>query len=110
MQYGDANVYGSHVVITPARADPSRSVLVERVPAAVLVWPSTISAYKSPPQNRSAFAWEQGSQDVLTTIRNSLDEAWFARLATLWSQEGNRSNTSTDLRPENLAFIKILCM
>jgi hypothetical protein len=85
------------------------SILIDAVREDALIWKPVLAGYKLPPENESAFAWEPSSREALAAISTSVDANWFSRLASLWSQEGNRSSTSTDLRIENLWLIKILC-
>lgn len=43
---------------------------------------------------------------MLTTIKEGINSDWLAKLVALWSQEGDRSNASTDLRMDNIFLIK----
>ncbi|KAF8328806.1 uncharacterized protein EI90DRAFT_3063646 [Cantharellus anzutake] len=87
---------------------PSDTIYYDKVPHGALVWNQTVRGYRKPPQDLPVFQWESESLDLLTALRGYLDEAWFSHLLNLWAQEGERSNTTTDLRAENTTLIKIL--
>lgn len=82
------------------------SLLVDHIPDGPLIWRHQVQGYHVPPAAGSVFSWESSSKDTLRVIREGMDADWFARLVALWSQEGDRSNGSTDLRMDNIFLIK----
>jgi hypothetical protein len=82
------------------------SLLVDHTPDGPLIWLQQLQGYKPPPAAKSAFSWELPSKDTLTAVREGINADWLAKLVALWSQEGDRSNASTDMRMDNIFLIK----
>lgn len=62
-----------------------------------------------PVQGGSPLLWETGSQASLNAIKDVMrQDDYFKTLSLLWSQESNKTGGTTELRPENIAFIKSL--
>jgi proteasome activator subunit 4 len=59
--------------------------------------------------DESPITWEAASQPALDAMATVLREpGYWLKLAQLWSQESNRTNSTTELRGDHAAFIKSL--
>lgn len=55
------------------------------------------------------FQWEPASQPALAAVRSVIkQEGWFDKLIALYAQESNRTSSNSDLRLDNINFIKSL--
>ena len=59
-------------------------------------------------QGRSPFSWESESLSSLKAMSDVLGTEYYSKLAMLWGQESNRNGGKTQLRSENVTFIKTL--
>ncbi|KAF9243864.1 hypothetical protein BU15DRAFT_71975 [Melanogaster broomeanus] len=78
---------------------------VDKFETGFLTWTSTIRAYVSP--SEQPIAWGPSSAESLAIIREYTDKDYYTKLAVLWSQETS-DNAASDLRSENVLFIKTI--
>lgn len=86
----------------------SRGPFIDKVPTGFVVWSSSLKAYTPADQTASPFVWQKQCQPTLKAIGNVLGTEYYSKLSALWSQESNKEKKSTELRPENAAFIKTI--
>jgi proteasome activator subunit 4 len=112
-----ANPLQGHLLVTPeVIRDLQRSVednkmsatYVDKIPTGFLTWTSSLKSYSPVPQGRSPFSWESESQPCLDAITNTLGTEYYSKLGMLWGQESNRNGGKTQLRSENVTFIKTI--
>jgi proteasome activator subunit 4 len=85
------------------------SVYVDKLDTGFIVWSKRLKAYRPPPAVGPVFNWELASQSALKAIRATIgQDGWFDKLVALYAQESNRTSGSSDLRPDNMTFIKSL--
>lgn len=65
-----------------------------------------VRGYRQPPETGPVFAWAPSSKDTMNAIQSAIDKEWATKLVSLWSQEGNRSKTTTDVRMDHIYLIK----
>lgn len=54
-------------------------------------------------------AWEKEALPCLKALQNVMSQPdYFAKLALLWGQESNQNSKTTELRGDNVSFIKSL--
>lgn len=86
----------------------SRGPFIDKIPTGFVVWSSSLKGYTPVDQATSPFVWQKECQPTLKAISNVLGAEYYSKLSSLWSQESNKSKQSTQLRPENIAFIKTI--
>ncbi|KZP00936.1 ARM repeat-containing protein [Calocera viscosa TUFC12733] len=79
------------------------SPFYDKLQTGALIRTPLVDAYKSPPVDTSAFQWEVESRPALDSIRDAMDDAWFSKLVSLYSQES--SGSGKDARHDNVRFI-----
>ncbi|KAH7104315.1 ARM repeat-containing protein [Auriculariales sp. MPI-PUGE-AT-0066] len=85
------------------------SVYIDKLNTGFVVWEKGIKAYRTPPAEGPVFQWEAASRPALEAIRAVISqEGWFDKLFALYGQESNRTSSSSDLRPDNMTFVKSL--
>lgn len=50
--------------------------------------------------------WDESSSESLATISKYAGKDYYSKLAALWSQETENNANVSDLRPENVLFVK----
>lgn len=83
-----------------------RGPFVDKLPTGFLTWTASLKCYAPVQQNASPIAWEKESMSSLKAISDILGTEYYSKLGLLWGQESNKSGESTQLRSENVTFIK----
>ncbi|KIK95621.1 hypothetical protein PAXRUDRAFT_826811 [Paxillus rubicundulus Ve08.2h10] len=79
---------------------------VDKFETGFLTWAATIDAYVSPPEQ--PIMWDPSSTESLAIIREYTDRDYYSNLVVLWGQETNNNAATSDLRSENILFIKTI--
>lgn len=67
-----------------------------------------MKTYASIETNDSPFVWEQESLPCLDAMRDVISKEYYSKLGLLWGQESNKSGGTTQLRSDNVTFIKTI--
>ncbi|KAH7883839.1 hypothetical protein F5I97DRAFT_1969128 [Phlebopus sp. FC_14] len=79
---------------------------VDKLNTGFLTWTETVGAYVPPPEK--PVGWDPSSAEGLKVVREHINKDYYAKLATLWSQETNNTAGARELRSENVLFVKSL--
>jgi proteasome activator subunit 4 len=88
--------------------DDQNGPYVDKIPTGFLTWTPSLKSYSSALQDRSPFSWDDKSLPCLTEISEVLGTDYYTKLVLLWGQESNRNGGKTQLRSENVTFIKTI--
>lgn len=58
------------------------------------------------PNSTQPIVWDGSSSESLAIIREYIGKDYYSKLAALWSQETDNNAGVSDLRPENVLFVK----
>ena len=86
----------------------SRLIFVDKIPTGFLTWTTSVKGYASVGEGPQALSWERDSLPALKAVRDVISEKYYSTLTSLWGQESNRESGTTDVRDENITFVKSL--
>ena len=86
----------------------NRVYFVEKLETGFVAWTSTVKGY-APAQDDGGLQWESESRPALQAMSEVMAEVdFFLKLAQLWSQESSRNGGTTEIRGDNVTFLKTL--
>jgi proteasome activator subunit 4 len=86
----------------------ANTYLVDKMGTGFVAWTSEVKAY-TPARQDAVLQWEDESRPALEAMSQVMAEAeFFATLTQLWSQESSRNGGSTEIRGDNVTFMKSL--
>jgi proteasome activator subunit 4 len=89
--------------------DQSSRFYVDKISTGFLSWTNSIKSYETVGHGTSPIIWEAESLPCLKALHEVMSELdYFGKLALLWGQESNRNGGTTELRGDNVTFIKSL--
>lgn len=81
---------------------------MEKLNTGFLAWKPTVKGYVSPTGDEG-IQWEADSQATLDAMASVIaEDDYFLKLAQLWSQESSRKDGTTEIRGDNVTFLKSL--
>ncbi|TFK57500.1 ARM repeat-containing protein [Heliocybe sulcata] len=92
----------------PAPSVSQSDPYVDKIETGFFAWTGDIKAYLPAAEVSSFPEWELHSKPALEVMDHAANDAYFQKLAELWSQESNKNGGTTDLRSDNAVFAKTL--
>jgi hypothetical protein len=86
----------------------SSQLYVDKIRTGFLTWAPTVKGYIPIGEGPSAIHWETRSLSALRALRDVVGEKYYSTLSLLWGQETNRHGEPTEVRGDNVTFIKSL--
>ncbi|KAF8559342.1 hypothetical protein OG21DRAFT_1402974 [Imleria badia] len=83
----------------------SSGSFVDKFETGFLTWTTTIRGY-IPADSAQPRVWDASSSESLAIISDYIGKDYYSKLAALWSQETDNNTGASDLRSENVLFIK----
>lgn len=82
---------------------------VDKINTGFLTWAPSVKGYLVVSEKSPKAVWDESSEATLDCLQRIFGrEEYLSSLTLLWSQESNRSGGATELRGDNIAFIKTL--
>ncbi|KAG6381418.1 armadillo-type protein [Boletus reticuloceps] len=78
---------------------------IDKLETGFLTWTTTIRGYTMPDSAQPTM-WDASSAESLAIINEHTSKDYYSKLVALWSQETDNTTGVSDLRPENVLFIK----
>ncbi|KAJ3798132.1 hypothetical protein GGU11DRAFT_782291 [Lentinula aff. detonsa] len=85
------------------------TVYVDKIRTGFLKWSTQINGYKQADSEGSAISWDIDSTPFLQVIKTAITTSdYYSKLLLLWGQESAKTNSTVELRSENVLYIKSL--